>query len=300
MAAAARLDESEHEHLQITVKAWLLESPCDTLDQLSVMLCKARLGRHEYAQVFDRRMCALLVYSSNQLERTLHESIKMDEVFHIVDAVAASSKASTLPSTPTSIWAVDGNPAAREQIVQHVRATRYLFDRITEPLSVDIVMKTHAILMADAVNEDGTRVNAGKLRDHAAHASTHAYPEGVPDQLYASLTRIVERFNGQCEHPDRTAFVTASVRLFYDVITLHPFEDGNGRLCRLLFAYAVRRFGIPFAVPLTTGHSKARGHYMRAILRARRGSIAELHMMGLMSIDGVLCNFMENLRLLPT
>jgi len=87
------------------------------------------------------------------------------------------------------------------------------------------------------------------------------------------------------------------VRLFYDVITLHPFENGNGRLCRLLFSFGIMKAGVPFPVPLTTGHTKSRNHYMKAILLARRGDIRELNTMALMSVDYVIRNYLENLRL---
>lgn len=185
-------------------------------------------------------------------------------------------------------------------MVQHMRAARFLLGRAAEPLTVDIIMKAHEVLMAGAINEDGSPIKAGVLRAHAAHAGTHSYPEGVPAELHGALLRIVDAFNRSCASPDPEAFITAPVRLFYDVITLHPFENGNGRLCRLLFAYAVRRFGFPFSVPLSSGHRKARGHHMRAILQARRGHMAELHMMALMSMDAVLSNFTENVRLIDS
>ena len=34
-----------------------------------------------------------------------------------------------------------------------------------------------------------------------------------------------------------------AVRLFIDVINTHPFEDGNGRLCRLLLSHALVESG---------------------------------------------------------
>ena len=68
-------------------------------------------------------------------------------------------------------------------------------------------------------------------------------------------------------------------------------------MCRLLFAFGIMQSGVPFPVALTTGHSKARKHYMKAIMLARRGDMRELATMALMSVEYTVANFLENLRL---
>ena len=93
------------------------------------------------------------------------------------------------------------------------------------------------------------------------------------------------------------ALVEPAVRLFYDVITLHPFQNGNGRLCRLLFSFAIMQAGLPFPVALTTGHSGARKHYMKSILLARRDDTRELATIALVSVDNTISNFLEDIRL---
>ncbi|KAG2482740.1 hypothetical protein HYH03_018335 [Edaphochlamys debaryana] len=61
----------------------------------------------------------------------------------------------------------------------------------------------------------------------------------------------------------------AAATLFYDMITLHPFENGNGRLCWLLVAFALQAVGEPFALGMTNGHSKSRQQYLKAELADR-------------------------------
>ena len=65
--------------------------------------------------------------------------------------------------------------------------------------------------------------------------------------------------------------VHASTRLFYDLISTHPFVDGNGRLCRLILAHCWYAFGMPFPLTLSSGHKKARSHYHNALYVAQDG-----------------------------
>ena len=77
------------------------------------------------------------------------------------------------------------------------------------------------------------------------------------------LERAIDKYYVSLDLRDN--FLTSAAVLFYEVI-----QDGNGRLSRLvLLAYALARAGFPFAVPLTSGHSKARKHYILAIRSAQ-------------------------------
>jgi len=93
--------------------------------------------------------------------------------------------------------------------------------------------------------------------------------------------------------------VSRATWLFYELITIHPFMNGNGRLCRLFLAWSVMRDGFPFPVSFSSGHKKRRQHYIHAIEFARRpsGNKGELNVILLLSMERVLGNYMENKRL---
>ena len=173
-------------------------------------------------------------------------------------------------------------------------ALRYLMEHVTDPLTVEMLLHAHSILLKGAVSSNGTAVPAGVIRAGPAYAGNHVYPEGGP-QLAEQLQTILNAFNAVPADTEE-AFIAAPVRLFYDTITLHPFVNGNGRMCRTLLSVAMMKAGMPFPVALSSGHKKARGHYMRAIFRARRGNMKELNTMALMSADYVMCNYTENRR----
>lgn len=301
MAAAAGSGATprRRDALSLTTKEWLLTEPDATLRAVTEALRDRAPYSVPYASTFSRRMLTVLVYTSNRLEDTLPEGVKEHETYALLDEIAAAAS-DVRPPEPAERWPAeggDGGKQTRAQLVQHMHAARFLFRLVGAPLTVEAVTEAHRLLMAGA-EDSGVPVKAGAFRDRPACAGTHPYPEGDPAMLRDSLAAIVAAFNRCIDSPDDNTVVTAPVRLFYDTITLHPFENGNGRLCRLLFAYAAMRAGAPFPVPLTSGHRKARGHYMRAIFQARRGNMSELHTLALMSIEAVLCSFRENLRVM--
>ena len=58
--------------------------------------------------------------------------------------------------------------------------------------------------------------------------------------------------------------------LLYRIVSLHPFDDGNGRICRLLWCYSLVHDGLPFPLTLSDGHEKAHVHYVKCIMEDRR------------------------------
>ncbi|WP_215898169.1 Fic family protein, partial [Acinetobacter baumannii] len=57
-------------------------------------------------------------------------------------------------------------------------------------------------------------------------------------------------------------------RLTGDLINIHPFEDGNGRLCRLLISHVLieSRMSL-FPVLLSSFHRRGRRHYIQAVTK---------------------------------
>ena len=137
------------------------------------------------------------------------------------------------------------------------------------PLTRALIEKTHAVLMDGAQRDDGPHssgaVPAGVLRAEDVRAGDFVFPR---------FSVVPERLAALCEKFERDLAtghaVEAAALLLLAFVTLHPFVDGNGRTCRLLFAYALMRAGFPFPVVFSSGHKKAREHYMRALIAAQQ------------------------------
>ena len=83
----------------------------------------------------------------------------------------------------------------------------------------------------------GTPIEVGKYRTHEEHVVSGFYGrERVhyvapsPDRVEAEMQRFIEWFNS--EKPVSPVIRSAIVHLWF--VSIHPFEDGNGRLARIL------------------------------------------------------------------
>mmetsp|Transcript_25159 Transcript_25159/g.22887 ORF Transcript_25159/g.22887 Transcript_25159/m.22887 type:complete len:251 (+) Transcript_25159:186-938(+) len=221
-----------------------------------------------------------MIFTSNKLEATIPAGASEMETYELLEDLFSNEDINTNTSNEnykirTKSWDSDGNnkESFRCQLYHHMVAYQYLCESdidgiklYNKPLTVDMILKTHKLLMENAVNCNGKPICNGEIRKHPVYADNYVYMhhEDVP----AEVTRIVNDFNIAVQNKCDPIKIAAD--LFYDLITAHPFEDGNGRLCRLIAAYAFLATGTPFAVPISSGHRKSRNHYMKAILKARR------------------------------
>ena len=231
---------------------------------------------HPHMSEFRKLKALSLIYSSNKLEATIPVGASQADTYSILSELLSSSDSdvSDIEDLKNESWDSDGEPGSqfRRQLYHHCVAYQYLCEKghdgkclYEAPLTVDIVLKAHQLLMENSTSH-GKAVAAGQFRDHAVHADTYVYMrhEEVPNEV----GRIVEAFNLSVANKEDPVKIAGN--LFYDLITAHPFQDGNGRLCRLMVAFAFFATGTPFPVPVTTGHTKSRNHYMNSILKARR------------------------------
>jgi len=90
----------------------------------------------------------------------------------------------------------------------------------------------------------------------------YASPEDTP----VEMQKLVASFNKNYkeEHP----LILASL-LHYQFVRIHPFDDGNGRVARLLMNYVLLKNNLPIVVI----KSKAKNSYLAALNRADAGEI---------------------------
>ena len=212
---------------------------------------------------FNQRMAIVHIFTSNKLEGTLARGTSEGETYELLGHLWDTEK----EYEDETIWLADGERRfMKTQMSHHVRALKHLL-RLESIQSEDLVT-IHGMLMKNAKGEK-TLIRAGKFREGAVHADHHVYPDHTC--IRPSLHKILEIFRQQSTAtlPFHQA-VELSIRLFYDLITLHPFDDGNGRMCRMVLAFALIKTGVaPFPLSLSSGHSKSRKHYISAILSVR-------------------------------
>ena len=128
---------------------------------------------------------------------------------------------------------VAGHPVreARE-LLNYRAATGWLLEKLTESpfVSLDLVIEYHHRLMQGLSDEAGrlkTRANYTLLADGSR--SDYLHPAKVEEALRA----WIDAFNHRA-FPD---WRDAAAELYASFQQIHPFEDGNGRVGRILLAY---------------------------------------------------------------
>ena len=104
---------------------------------------------------------------------------------------------------------------------------------------------------------------------------------------------IVFRFHGTKKDDP----IMAATDLFGNIINIHPFEDGNGRICRLILAHVLIQMKCcQFPVILISFHRRGRRQYIRAVKIFDRKS-SMLYTMIVKSLIHCWDNFEQNARM---
>jgi Fic family protein len=166
----------------------------------------------------------------------------------------------------------------------HHEAIRYLEELVRggEALTEAAIRELHRILLVepydvDAITADGRltrrRIAIGCYKTAPNHVRTatgethfYATPSETPalmDELLAWYRR--EEAAGAL-HP-----LVLAATFHYRFVAIHPFDDGNGRMARLLTNLILMQHGyVPVVMPL-----EARGDYLLALERADAGDLAD-------------------------
>ena len=91
--------------------------------------------------------------------------------------------------------------------------------------------------------------------------------------------------------------IMVAINLFGNIINIHPFEDGNGRICRLILAHVLIRMKCClFPVSLSSYHSRGGRHYIRAVKIYDR-KLSMLYTMIVKSLVHCCYNFEQNAKM---
>lgn len=213
---------------------------------------------------------------SPELERRIMDKFRLDWTYH-----SNAIEGNTLTYGETKAFLLHGITAAGKpfrdylEMRGHYQALDYLqaLVRDQEPLTEAAVRELHKIILVEphrqpAQTADGqptTRlIQPGQYKSAPNHVLTqtgelhhYASPEETP-MLMAELLAWYRREREQV-HP-----VVLAAAFHYRFVIIHPFDDGNGRMARLLMNLLLMQAGYPpVIIPLS-----ARNPYLLALEQA--------------------------------
>ena len=144
-----------------------------------------------------------------------------------------------------------------------------------QPLSQNFIRTLHRTLL----REDYTvyrNLPGGVQTSYIVHAGQYkTRPNSVitrygdrfdyasPEETPALMTDLVDWYN-HAEQEGKLSPVELAILFHYRYIRIHPFEDGNGRIARLMVNFILARHGYPMIVV----RSRLKQHYLEALHKA--------------------------------
>lgn len=134
-----------------------------------------------------------------------------------------------------------------QEIRNYFLALNLLEEKLKEkvPFSKELLLEVQAIVEKGASKEKiGLRGEMPPGMLFAVYDSQTGSPEYIPPEykeIPSLLDELVEYVNTTDDHP----LIIAAV-VHYQLVTIHPFEDGNGRTARLMSGYILDFYGYGF------------------------------------------------------
>ncbi len=185
--------------------------------------------------------------------------------FVVIDLTYASSRMASCRLTRQQVETIFRKGKIREsfepmkvsdviEVLNHIHCVDHILDHVMEPLTQKFIRKLHQILMTGTVDEYREQVRPGEYRTVTSRPRDRQLLH--PDKIHSSLAELIAAYEKQTEI-ERNHILDFHVR-FEEIF---PFEDGNGRVGRLLmFKECLRHDIMPFIID-----DKRRSRYLRGI-----------------------------------
>lgn len=127
------------------------------------------------------------------------------------------------------------------ETANHFRAIDYVIDCAEEPLTEEIIKKLHKILKTGTKDSYLSWFNVGDYKQKANVVGGNETTS--PAKVHAAIKNLL------AEYEKKDVTINVVIEFHYNFEKIHPFQDGNGRVGRLICFKECLRFNIvPFII----------------------------------------------------
>jgi Fic family protein len=203
---------------------------------------------------------ALRPISADQ-ERRIWQKFRLDWNFHSNHLEGNSLTYGETKSLLLHNITAQGKPLKDHlEITGHNEALLEIQDAVKQqrPITESFLRQLHTLILkeryqVEAQTADGqpTRkwVEVGQYKtqpNHVITATGETFRFAEPFEVAAKMEKLVQEANTECSTPEAGLLLAA--KLHYQFVLIHPFDDGNGRMARILMNLVLMRCGFPPAI----------------------------------------------------
>jgi Fic family protein len=194
-------------------------------------------------------------------ERRIWQKFRLDWNFHSNHLEGNSLTYGETKSLLLHNITAQGKPLKDHlEITGHNEALLEIQEAIKQqrPITESFLRQLHTLILkeryqVDAQTAEGqpTRkwVEVGQYKtqpNHVITATGETFRFAEPFEVAAKMEKLVQETNAECDTPEAALLLAA--KLHYQFVLIHPFDDGNGRMARILMNLVLMRCGFPPAI----------------------------------------------------
>ncbi|MFA0961038.1 Fic family protein [Roseivirga sp. BDSF3-8] len=169
------------------------------------------------------------------------------------------------------------------EITGHNEAINWVMDVVKEgrPLTENFIRELHKLLLkesyeTDAITPEGQptkkRVKVGEYKSSPNHVKTKTgeiFYFASPEETPAEMHDLINWYREEDENEEGVNAILLAAEFHYKFIRIHPFDDGNGRVARIVMNFILMKYGYPPVIIKT----EDKENYFAALRQADAGMI---------------------------
>lgn len=186
------------------------------------------------------------------------------------------------------------------EITGHDEAVKWIEDLVKGdyPLTENFIRELHTLLLKDpyevkAITAEGKptirRITVGQYKTAPNHVQTvtgEVFHFATPEETPSKMHDLINWYRSESNSSDINPIVLAA-EFHYRFIRIHPFDDGNGRIARILMNFILMKYGYPPTVIKTVD----KDNYFSTLRQADGGDISPF-------VDYIAHNLVHSLKIM--
>lgn len=189
------------------------------IKELKLQYDKLKVGKESLLNIIQEAEIPEMVYNSNAIENSTLTLKETEKILLEMDISRDSSLREIFEAKNLA------------RVIEYIRTKSQ-----EEEISAKIILLLHQMLIGNI--DDSV---AGKFREQGEYVRVGTHIAPAPEHVELMMENLLNEYTS--EHD--MYFIDKITKFHLDFEILHPFNDGNGRIGRVIINYQLQRLGFP-------------------------------------------------------